>query len=80
MSEEIQEVESFLNPEFKIEINPGHYLELMDRLHVVLSTVNDHIFYHPLTMKEADVAILVEEAMNKLADAYQLVGNKEPNK
>lgn len=80
MSEEIQEVESFLNPEFKIEINPGHYLELMDRLHVVLSTLNDHIFYHPLTMKEADVAILVEEAMNKLADAYQLVGNKEHTK
>lgn len=80
MSEEIQEVESFLNPEFKIEINPGHYLELMDRLHVVLSTVNDHVFYHPLTMREADIAILVEEAMNKLADAYQLVGNKEPNK
>jgi hypothetical protein len=67
-------------PEFKIEINPGHYLELMDRLHVVLSTLNDHIFYHPLTMKEADVAILVEEAMNKLADAYQLVGNKEHTK
>lgn len=80
MSEEIQEVESFLNPEFKIEINPGHYLELMDRLHVVLSTVNDHVFYHPLTMREADIAILVEEAMNKLAEAYQLVGNKEPNK
>jgi hypothetical protein len=31
-------------------------------------------------MKEADVAILVEEAMNKLADAYQLVGNKEHTK
>jgi len=61
-------------------INPGHYLELMDRLHVVLSTINDHIFYHPLTMQEADIATLVEQAMEKLADAYQLVGNKEqPN-
>jgi hypothetical protein len=80
MSEESQELESFPSPEFKVEINPGHYLELMDRLHVVLSTLNDHIFYHPLTIKEADVAILVEEAMDKLAEAYQLVGNKEPNK
>ncbi len=58
-------------------VNPGHYLELMDRLHVVLCTINDHVFYHPLTLQNKEVAILVENAIEKLAEAYQLVGSLE---
>ncbi len=75
--EEKQFNENEFIPEFKIEINPGHYLELMDRLHVVLCNINDHIFYHPLALQNKEVAILVESAIEKLAEAYQLVGSLE---
>jgi hypothetical protein len=58
----------------KVKINSGHYLELMDRLHVAMSTINDHILEHPLTEQEPDVQSLVEDAISNLWDAYQLVG------
>lgn len=58
----------------KVKINEGHYLELMDRLHVAMSTINDHILEHPLTEQESDIQSLVEDAISNLWDAYQLVG------
>jgi len=61
----------------KNEINKGHYLELMDRLYVAMSNINDHILEHPLTEKETDIQLLVEESISNLWEAYQLVGNKE---
>ncbi len=61
----------------KNEINKGHYLELMDRIHVVMCNLNDHILNHPLTENETDIQNKIEEAFSNLWDAYQLVGNKE---
>lgn len=58
-------------------INKGHYLELMDRIHVVMCNINDHILNHPLTENETDITNKVEEAFSNLWDAYQLVGQKE---
>ena len=58
-----------------MEINDGHYLELMDRLHVVTSTIEDHIFNHPLTDTLPEVKILIGEAQMKLMQAYQIVGS-----
>ena len=58
----------------KIEINEGHYLELMDRLHVIMSTINDHILEHPLAEQQKEIQSLVEDAISNLWDAYQLVG------
>jgi hypothetical protein len=58
-------------------INKGHYLELMDRIHIVMCNLNDHILNHPLTENETDIQIKVEEAFSNLWDVYQLVGNKE---
>lgn len=63
-----------------IEINDGHYLELMDRLHVVMSTIDDHILSHPLTKEHKDVRFQVQYALGQLWDAYQLVGQKEIEK
>lgn len=62
------------------EINDGHYLELMDRLHVVMCTIDDHILSHPLTKKEKDIKFQVQYAMGQLWDAYQMVGQKEIEK
>jgi hypothetical protein len=67
------------NMEDKVEINNGHYLELMDRLHVVMSSIDDHILTHPLTEANEDVYEIVEEAMGLLFYAYQMVGNKIPD-
>ena len=61
----------------KQKLNPGHYLELMDRLHVVMCNINDHILNHPLTENEIDITNKVETAFSNLWDAYQLVGQKE---
>lgn len=60
-----------------VKINAGHYLELMDRLHVVMCTLNDHCLEHPITQKNEDIKFQIEYAIGQLWDAYQLVGNKD---
>jgi len=64
--------------EDKIEINDGHYLELMDRIHVVSCTIDDHILNHPLCEVNKDVKIKIDEALELLMEAYQIIGNKIP--
>jgi hypothetical protein len=61
-----------------MEINDGHYLELMDRLHVVSCTIDEHILTHPLTEVNKDIQIKIDEALSLLMEAYQMVGNKIP--
>jgi hypothetical protein len=63
----------------KVEINDGHYLELMDRLHVVSCTIDDHILNHPLCENNKDIQNKIDEALALLMEAYQMVGNKSPN-
>lgn len=60
------------------EINDGHYLELMDRLHIVSCTIDDHILNHPLSEEHKDIQNKIDEALSLLMDAYQMVGNKMP--
>ena len=62
----------------KVEINDGHYLELMDRLHIVMSTIDNHIVTHPLAENEPEIQKKLEDAFTLLWDAYQMVGNKMP--
>ena len=45
------------------EINDGHYLELMDRLHVIICTLNDHCVEHPLS--QSDEEIKFKETINQ---------------
>ena len=58
-------------------INKGHYLELMDRINIVMMNIQDHLIDHPLAENERDVRKKIEKAQHKLWEAYQLVGNKE---
>lgn len=60
------------------EINDGHYLELMDRIHVISCTLDEHILNHPLTSEHKDIQNKVDEALSLLMDAYQMVGNRIP--
>jgi hypothetical protein len=65
--------------ENEIEINDGHYLELMDRLHIVNCTIDEHILNHPLAEVNKDIQQKIDEALSLLLDAYQMIGNKIPN-
>jgi len=59
------------------ELNPGHSIELMDRLYVMMNTINDHAIENPFTENYVEVKNLIVEALDKLFEAYQLVGNIE---
>jgi hypothetical protein len=61
----------------KNKINAGHYLELMDRIHIVMMNIQDHLIDHPLSENEKDIQKKIEKAQHNLWKAYQLVGNKE---
>ena len=62
----------------KNSLNDGHYLELMDRLHIVMCTLNDHCLEHPLSQSDKEIKFQIEYAIGQIWDAYQLVGNKSP--
>ena len=64
--------------EKKNPINKGHYLELMDRIHILCCTLDEHILNHPLSENEPDIQNKLDEALGLLMDAYQMVGNKIP--
>ena len=58
-------------------INKGHYLELMDRIHIVCCTIDDHILNHPLSENEPEIQNRLDAALSLLLETYQLTGNKE---
>ena len=66
--------------ENKTKINDGHYLELMDRLHVIMCTLNDHCVEHPLADTDDELKFQLEYALGRLWDTYQYVGNMEQTK
>lgn len=63
----------------KNSINKGHYLELMDRIHILCCTLDEHILNHPLAENEPDIQTKLDDALMILLDVYQMVGNKEDN-
>jgi hypothetical protein len=60
----------------KNKINDGHYLELMDRLHVQTCMIDEHLVSHPLTKKIKKAKKLIDNAVMSLSEAYQIVGNE----
>ncbi len=62
--------------EDKVEINEGHYLELLDRLHIVMSNLNDHCLEHPVSQADEEIRFKIEYAIGQVWDAYQIVGSK----
>jgi hypothetical protein len=66
-------------PKKKNKINAVHYLELMDRIHVIMMNIQDHLIDHPLSENEKDVQKKIEKAQHNLWKAYQLIGNRIPD-
>ena len=61
-------------PKATQSINPGHAHEALDRCHVLLCMLNDHLLQHPYVESDADVRREVEAASDALSKAYQLIG------
>jgi hypothetical protein len=60
-------------------INHGHYIELIDRVHVMASNIEDHLINHRLTADVAELKEYFEKAQESLMNAYQLIGNIMPD-
>ncbi len=52
----------------------------MDRLHVIMCTLNDHCVEHPLADTDDELKFQLEYALGRLWDTYQYVGNMEQTK
>lgn len=61
----------------KIELDDYHYHELLDRLHVIMCTIDNHLIQHPVCKIETDVKDHVSNAVDQLFIAYQLIGGKK---
>jgi len=60
----------------KPKLDKFHYHEMLDRLHVIQSIIDDHLQQHPVAKIETDVKELISEAQDKLSEAYQIIGSK----
>lgn len=54
------------------KLTSDHYHEIIDRLHIITCTINDHILQHPVCKLDKDVCTKVETALDILYEAYQL--------
>jgi hypothetical protein len=63
------------NEEIKELLDVFHYHEILDRLHVIACTCEDHLMQHPVTKLERDVKQNVEKALEHLWEAYQCAGS-----
>lgn len=65
------------------KLNDGHYLEVMDRLHVLMSTIDDHLFKHPVVKQNKQLRGFLIKAIVHMIHAYQEAGKlavKKPEK
>lgn len=60
--------------EEKVEINDGHYLEMMDRLHVQMCVLESHLVEHPIANENKEIKRLIIKAIVSLVQAYQITG------
>jgi hypothetical protein len=54
--------------------NQGHYLELIDRLHIIMCNLDEHCIKHPISEDNKEIKFKLEYALGQLWDAYQEVG------
>jgi hypothetical protein len=61
----------------KIELDDYHYHELLDRLHVIMSTIDDHLIQHPVCKIETNIKDHITNAVDQLVMAYHSTGGKQ---
>ena len=50
---------------------------MMDRLHIIMENINDHLIQHPVAKVDKRIDSLLNKAVEELWDAYQITGNLE---
>jgi hypothetical protein len=57
------------------------YHEVLDRCHLLMSMLNEHLIEHPVLDSHEEERVKLEEASNKIWDVYQSIGSatREPN-
>jgi hypothetical protein len=57
-----------------IELNNGHYPELLDRVHIASSYLQMAIGDHPVVLKHPELNVIYTEAVDRLESLYQAIG------
>ena len=60
-----------------MNIDSYHQHEVVDRLHVVICTISDHLEEHPFVEAFPDIKKRIKSAIDFLSDAYQMAGTIE---
>lgn len=60
----------------KHKLTELHYHEALDRASILLDGIDRNLIQHPVVKLDKEVAKLVEEAANKMAEVYQLLGDR----
>lgn len=55
------------------DFNEGHIVEGLDRCHIIMSMIEDHLVEHPAVLK-ANVNTKILKAQALIMDAYQYIG------
>lgn len=59
-----------------LKLTKEDYHEMTDRLHVVCCMINDHLIQHKINKLDKEVSKPIEQALDLLAEAYQISGQK----
>lgn len=65
-----------MSKELENLINEGHYHEIADRLHVIMTNIDTHIIQHPVSKINKKIYSKVDSAVSLLWEAYQEAGQK----
>ena len=57
-----------------IQINDGHYLEIVDRISMKIWEIDVGIYEHVVSKQHAELRSKLDEALTALAEAYQIAG------
>ena len=66
--------------ELSDKLNSGHYLEMMDRLHIIMCMLNDYCIQHPIAKSDVRISSLLNKSLEELWDAYQITGQLDYEK
>lgn len=60
----------------KESLTEGHYLEMLDRLHIQMSILEDHLIEHEVSKKHDEIRNHLIKSVTNLVQAYQLTGTE----
>ena len=61
-------------PRKRVKLNQGHYHEVMDRVYIMASNLEDFVIMHPVVLDNKKLNKDLNSALVLLAGAYQEIG------